>query len=287
MLGPENKFTFFDFSPEAAHEEYLSRSIVEKLLDPESPIALKTSPNATKGKAKQQKNQQSTLANLPESPVGSLGISSTVQQFLEVSSKYSSLAISLTPGQMAQTMSFFRDIIDGSIQNVDLKPKVVLERINERTSEQPMNPQSQHQQFQMNQQLGQGPPGAVMRAPGVNGLNNNQNQFTSSPAHMSLNLPAGRTMNTNSPHMVHENSNQGSMPPPGAVPMTAQRSTQGNTSSTAASVNASPNASGKRRRASTINKGSDNHDGGDGEVQQKVRPSPKGGKRQKGNPAGA
>jgi len=186
---------------------------------------------------------------------------------------------------MAQTMSFFREIIDGSIQNVDLKPKAVLDRINERTNEQLMNPKPQ-QQFQMNQQMGQGPQGPMMRAPAVNGLNNNQPQFTSSPAHMSLNLPAGRTMNTNSPHMVHENSNQGSMPPPGAVPMTAQRSTQGNTSSTAASVNASPNASGKRRRASTVNKGGDNHDGGDGEVQPKVKPSPKAAnKRQKGGGA--
>ena len=85
MLGPESKFTFFDFSPEAAHEEYLSRSIVEKLLSPESPIAMKTSPSVTKGKAKQQKNQQLNMANLPESPVGGLGIGGSVQQFLEVS----------------------------------------------------------------------------------------------------------------------------------------------------------------------------------------------------------
>jgi len=85
MIGPENKFTFFDFAPEVAHEEYLPRSLVEKLLSPESPVAVKTSPNVTKGKAKQQKNQQLTATNLPESPVGGLGISGTVQQFLEVS----------------------------------------------------------------------------------------------------------------------------------------------------------------------------------------------------------
>lgn len=185
---------------------------------------------------------------------------------------------------MAQTMSFFRDIIDGSIQNVDLKPKVVLERINERTTEQLIHQQSQPQ-FPVTTQLGQGPTATAMRAATLNGQANNQHQF-SSPAHLNLNLPGGRTMNATSPHMIHENSNQGSMPPPGAVPMTAQRSTQGNTSSTAASVNASPNASGKRRRASTVNKGGDNHDGGDGDPPPKVKPSPKvGGKRQKGNAA--
>jgi len=87
MVSPENKFTLFDFSPEAAHEEYLSRSMVEKLLSPESPVAMKTSPGITKGKAKQQKNQQPTLANLPDSLVGGLGVAGTVQQFLEVSSR--------------------------------------------------------------------------------------------------------------------------------------------------------------------------------------------------------
>lgn len=184
-------------------------------------------------------------------------------------------------------MSFFKDIIDGSIQHIDLKPKVVLEKINERNNEQLANQQSHQQQYAINQQMGpgSGPPNAAMRTAAVNGQANNQKQ-SSSPAYMNLNLPAGRPMNTNSPHMVHENSNQGSMPPPGAVPMTAQRSTQGNTASTAASVNASPNASGKRRRASTVNKGGDNPDGPDGDVQPKVKPSPKsGGKRQKNNAA--
>jgi len=83
ILSPGGKFTLFDFSPDTAHEEYLSRSVVEKILEPESPVAQKTSPNVTKGK-KQQKAQM-TRAMLPESPVGSLGVSSSVQQFLEVS----------------------------------------------------------------------------------------------------------------------------------------------------------------------------------------------------------
>jgi len=83
ILSPAGKFTLFDFSPDTAHEEYLSRSVVEKILEPESPVAQKTSPNVTKGK-KQQKAQMNR-AILPESPVSSLGVSSSVQQFLEVS----------------------------------------------------------------------------------------------------------------------------------------------------------------------------------------------------------
>jgi hypothetical protein len=83
IMNSGGKFTLFDFSPDVAHEEYLPRAMVEKILDPESPIATKTSPNVTKGK-KQQK-APFTRVTLPESPVGSLGVSSSVQQFLEVS----------------------------------------------------------------------------------------------------------------------------------------------------------------------------------------------------------
>lgn len=81
--SPQNKFTLFDFSPEVAHEEYLPRSLIEKLFEPESPVVTKNSPNVTKGK-KQQKGQMAR-PNLPESPVGSLGLNCQVQQFLEVS----------------------------------------------------------------------------------------------------------------------------------------------------------------------------------------------------------
>ena len=124
------------------------------------------------------------------------------------------------------------------------------------------------------------PPGP-MRTPGVNGLGRNANYFASSPAHVNVGLP-----NHASPYM--------GTPPPGpqagmqAPPMMAQGSTQGINASTNPSSNASPNVNGKRRRGSMAK--IDTGDGLDGmgppppaqAGQNKVKQSPRPGKKQKG-----
>lgn len=93
-FGPSSKLTWFEFA-DAKHEEYLKRSDIEKLFSPDSPNNQKTSPKVNNkagsklknGKVVQNQPATITLSELPQSPIGSLGVSKPFQEFLEVSNR--------------------------------------------------------------------------------------------------------------------------------------------------------------------------------------------------------
>lgn len=91
-----------------------------------------------------------------------------------------------------------------------------------------------------------------------------------SPAAAHLQLPDG------SPHI--------SGSPAQAPAMQLQQSQHG-TSSSGPSANTSPNTSNKRRRPSAVKAEDENQVNGTGQTKATVKPSPRIGKRQKGNPA--
>ena len=150
----------------------------------------------------------------------------------------------------------------------------------------PQQPQAQNmfgnfQQPNMQQQQQQ--QNGPMRTPAINGLPPGSAYFQS-PAHAHLGLP-----NHASPHLA------GQTPPPGqqqhgmqAPPMMAQGSHQGMNVSANVSSNASPNVTGKRRRASLAKVETGDASEGMGPPpptqggQNKVKQSPRPGKKQKG-----
>lgn len=164
----------------------------------------------------------------------------------------------LNMAQQGQTQNMF-----GNFQHLNMQ------------QQQQLLQQQQHQQ----QQQAIGP----MRTPAINGLP--ANAYFQSPAHAHLGLS-----NHASPHLTGHTPPSGQQTHGGmqAPPMMAQGSHQGMSVSANASSNASPNVTGKRRRGS-LAKG-EMIDGSEGMGpppptqggQNKVKQSPRPGKKQKG-----
>jgi hypothetical protein len=153
--------------------------------------------------------------------------------------------------QLAEVMGQMNPLFNYSHLNATLAPYAALDSYVASVAQNANNPNNQ----------GQIPSGP--RTPGMSNFG-----IGASPAAAHLQLPDG------SPHISS---------PAQAPGMQLQQSQHG-TSSSGPSANTSPNASNKRRRPSTVKNEEENQVNGT-QAKAGVKPSPRIGKRQKGNPA--
>jgi hypothetical protein len=157
--------------------------------------------------------------------------------------------------------------------------------------------QAQQQVGQGNSQINVPPNGVPMgnRTPSMQHMQmpNQQGQF-SSPSVSHLNLPMQPNGMNGSPHVPNHPGLQANMNMPpnshtpsphqshmAAPPMVPQHSQQG-TNSSAASANTSPQVNNKRRRSTVkMEEDGSGQDGGQGQGQQRVKPSPRMSKKAK------
>ncbi|KJY00450.1 hypothetical protein TI39_contig329g00022 [Zymoseptoria brevis] len=253
-------------------EETLTRAQIEKTLMEHSPtLPIKASPKMTKNKLPkaQQKMQDQqdrlTIDHFPKTPKGTIGITSKVQQFLEI----------------GETMNVMSDLMHYS-QEKKMRPDQALEALVAQYDAQSNG--------QGNPQINLPPNG--MRTPSMQHMQmpqNGQQGAFSSPSVSNLNLPMQNGMN-GSPHMGNNPGNLGApnMSMPNHTPsphqsnmaapqMMPQHSQQG-TNSSVASANTSPNVNNNnnKRRRSTVKLEGDDAGGQDGMGNaNRVKPSPR------------
>ena len=154
--------------------------------------------------------------------------------------------------QLAEVMGQMNPLFNYSHLNASLAPYAALDSYVASVTQNGSNLNNQ----------GQIP--SAPRAPGMSNFS-----IGASPAAAHLQLPDG------SPHISS---------PAQAPGMQLQQSQHG-TSSSGPSANTSPNTSNKRRRPSTVKNEEENQVNGTQANKANVKPSPRIGKRQKGNPA--
>ncbi|KAK0948398.1 hypothetical protein LTR29_000029 [Friedmanniomyces endolithicus] len=240
-------------------EESLSRSEIERVLSSWSPVMENKSPKLAKNKLPkaQQKLQQRfdglTIDHFPKAPKGNMGVTSRVQQFLEI----------------GETMNFMTELMQLS-QDRQLRPEQALDAW--------AASQQQHDQGPVpggNPQVHMLPNGVPMgnRTPSMGHMPIPPGNL-SSPAMGNMGLPmqqpgvGGGPLMNGSPHIANMNHPGGGggqlapnmhpqpnshTPSPrqsnmAAPPMVPQHSQQG-TNSSAASANTSPQVNNKRRRS--------------------------------------
>ncbi|KAK3679088.1 hypothetical protein LTR37_021459 [Vermiconidia calcicola] len=276
-------------------EEIIAKSKIEELLSGWSPtMSNKTNSSSPKMTKKQTpKAQQKLLSSLdgltidhfPKVSKGNLGVSKRVQQFLEI----------------GETMNVMSDLISFA-QEKRTQPEKAMEALVAQY-EREGGPQQQQQQGnpQINLPAANGvPPGN--RTPSMQHMQmptpQHPQNFHSSPAMSNLNAPM--PMQNGSPHIANHpglgppnmQPNNSHTPSPhqsnmAAPQMLLQHSQQG-TNSSAASANTSPQVNNKRRRSTVKMEAGDDgggEGGGGGGGANKVKPSPRMGK--KSRPGGA
>ncbi|KAF2096820.1 hypothetical protein NA57DRAFT_58707 [Rhizodiscina lignyota] len=296
----EDKITTLHYETQE-YEQYVSRSEIE-LVFSRSTVNATKSPRMTKKAAANQRNQPrqgeavTTLAEIPEAPVGALGVIAPVQTFFEIN----------------ETITMMTEIMRHVQENPGVAPKDALSALVDQYSAQmQQNPQQTPQQPHINlppngmqQMMQQGagmPPGA--RTPGQMGMQQNANMnmpqgFMASPAMQHQFLPGGMPgvngggsphINLNAANLNPGVSSNVHTPSPAQAHMQApsmvqQMSQQGSTGS-GASVNTSPNVAGNKRRRPSAVKTEDEGGGEVNGVQGKVKQSPRVGqnKRVKGS----
>ncbi|KAF3933383.1 hypothetical protein ABW19_dt0205882 [Dactylella cylindrospora] len=254
------------------HTEYIPRRIFTNTIrsltsSPDQKASPRINSKAL-GKRQLQQPPAPPPISIPESPIGVWGVPDQVVKLLE----------------LAETLSSMRELFGFSQQNPTLDPKQVLNAYlqqyqNQQEAQQRALAQQASLQAQMGQQqqlMGMGTPHMPNAVPpGIQG----SPAMPNSP-HISNGVPGA----TPSPAPSH-------MQAPGMVAQHSQQHHGANGANGATPVNAntSPNASGKRRRASTTtvkNEGGDDGEATAAPANVKVKQSPRTGnasKRQKQN----
>ena len=278
-----NRFDSFDFES-AGHDEFIAVAGLRQMLAGNSPENRHKSPTLNKNKlpGKQKgkgvpiRSATITENDIPAVPVTPNGFTNAAQRWLEMSTVFA---------QMQPLVDFARD--KGVLRGQDALQRFIEAQQNGQIPMQqpsipnfPAGAQAAVAAAQGNPQVqfaaGIGPNG-IPQAPNFTGLRPQpgmNSQFTS-PATGHLGLPNAM----NSPHMRQGGSpGQPGLPPhlQGAAmapQMVAQHSMQG-THSSAGSSNASPNAPGKKRRASQVKLDGSGDPGGAPQLNG-VAPNPK------------